>query len=159
MSISDIRYDLLVERALRGVIRSALQQVAQTGLPGEHHFYITFDTHHPDVEIPSYLRAQYKDEMTIVLQHQYFGLEIDDDKFAVTLSFNSKHERLVIPFAAINTFADPAVNFALQLQTIAMEGDDDEDAGDDSATPASGEEKKPEERGQVISLDSFRKKP
>jgi hypothetical protein len=156
MTVSEIRYDLLVEKALRGVIRSALQQVALSGLPGEHHFYITFDTHHAGVEIPSYLRAQYKDEMTIVLQHQYYGLEIDEDQFAVTLSFNSKHERLVVPFAAINTFADPAVNFALQLQTIGGDDDDGDEAEDDDT---SGEPKKEEERGQVISLDSFRKKP
>jgi len=157
MTVSEIRYDLLVEKALRGVIRSALQQVALNGLPGEHHFYITFDTNHAGVEIPSYLRAQYKDEMTIVLQHQYYGLEIEEDLFTVTLSFNSKHERLVIPFAAINTFADPAVNFALQLQTISS--DDDDDDGDEADDKTEDGEKKPEERGQVISLDSFRKKP
>ncbi|MGE3770828.1 MAG: SspB family protein [Bdellovibrionales bacterium] len=155
--MSEIRYDLLVEKALRGVIRSALQQVALNGLQGDHHFYITFDTHHEGVEIPTYLRAQYKDEMTIVLQHQYYGLEVDDDKFAVTLSFNSKHERLVVPFASINTFADPAVNFALQLQTIAMDGDDPD--GGEEASGEDGEKKDEEERGQVISLDSFRKKP
>jgi len=159
MSISEIRYDLLVEKALRGVIRSALQQVAQTGLPGEHHFYITFNTNHEGVEIPSYLRTQYKDEMTIVLQHQYFGLEIEEDYFSVTLSFNSKHERLVIPFAAIGTFADPAVNFALQLQTIPMDDEENDDDPDGTKAPKEDGEAKEEERGQVISLDSFRKKP
>jgi hypothetical protein len=152
----DIRYDLLVEKALRGVIRSALQQVALNGLPGNHHFYITFDTHVEGVEIPPYLREQYKDEMTIVLQHQYYGLEVDEDKMAVTLSFNAKHERLVVPFAAVTTFADPAVNFALQLQTMSM--DDGEDDDGDEPPPAGGPPKDDEPKGQVISLDSFRKK-
>lgn len=155
--ISEIRYDLLVERALRSVIRQALEQVAASGLPGDHHFYITFDTHNALVNIPPYLRSQYKDEMTIVLQHQFYGLEIDEEKFSVTLSFNGKHERLVVPFSAITTFADPAVNFALQLQTIGGSDDDeDEVAGiendDDDSAPD-------EPRGQVISMDSFRKKP
>lgn len=155
--MSEIRYDLLVERALRGVIRQALDQVAVNGLPGDHHFYITFDTHNPQVNIPPFLRAQYKDEMTIVLQHQFYGLETDEEKFTVTLSFNGKHERLVVPFAAITTFADPAVNFALQLQTIGGGEDDEEEEGsignDDDADAVE------EPRGQVISMDSFRKKP
>lgn len=158
--MSEIRYDLLVERALRGVIRQALNQVAATGLPGDHHFYITFDLQHAGVLVPPYLKAQYTDEMTIVLQHQFYGLEVDEDKFAVTLSFSGKHERLVVPLAAINTFADPAVNFALQLQTIG--GDDDEEeaaASDAEASDPNAKSADDEPRGQVISMDSFRKKP
>lgn len=156
--MSEIRYDLLVERALRGVIRQALEQVASTGLPGDHHFYITFDTHNPGVNIPAYLRSQYKDEMTIVLQHQFYGLEIDEEKFVVTLSFNGKHERLVVPFSAITTFADPAVNFALQLQTIGGGEDDEEEDGIDGDEDAETVTEDDEPRGQVISMDSFRKK-
>lgn len=158
--MSEIRYDLLVERALRGVIRQALQQVAAQGLPGDHHFYITFDLAYAGVTVPAYLKAQYKEEMTIVLQHQFYGLEVEEDKFTVTLSFNGKHERLVVPFAAVNTFADPAVNFALQLQTIG--GDDDDTGTDNAETAPEKSAEKPaadEPRGQVISMDSFRKKP
>src|SRR3546814_12331188 len=111
-----LRYDRMVERALRGVVREALTQAAESGLPGSHHFYLTFITGAPGVAIPEHLHQQYPEEMTIVLQHQFFGLEIRSDAFSVTLSFSNKHERLTIPFAAITTFAAPPVNFALQFQ-------------------------------------------
>ena len=110
-----LRYDLMIEAALRDVVRETLASVAQNGLPGEHHFYITFLTNFPGVEIPEYLRKQYPDEMTIVLQYQFFGLKLEDDHFSVTLSFNNVKERLVIPIEAITTFADPSVNFALAI--------------------------------------------
>src|SRR3712207_9485463 len=107
-----LRYDKMVEGALRGVIREALREAADHGLPGNHHFYLTFRTAFPGVQIPDYLRTQYPGEMTIVLQYQFYELTVDDEKFGVTLSFNNKLERLIIPFAAITTFADPDVNFA-----------------------------------------------
>jgi len=113
----ELRYDRMVESALRGVVREALTQAGETGLPGEHHFYLTFMTNHRGVAIPEYLRQKYPQEMTIVLQHQFFGLEVCEDRFSVSLSFSSKTERLVIPLAAITTFADPSVNFALQFQS------------------------------------------
>ncbi|MCW2236315.1 SspB family protein [Azospirillum canadense] len=119
MPREQLRYDRMVESALRGVVRDALRQVTDRGLPGNHHFYLTFRTAFPGVDIPEYLAAQYPNEMTIVIQYQYYGLEALDDHFEVTLSFNNVHERLVIPYAAITTFADPSVNFALQFQPAA----------------------------------------
>lgn len=175
MSEDLLRYDLMIEAALRDVVRETLAAVAQNGLPGEHHFYITFMTNFPGVEIPEHLHKQYPEEMTIVLQYQFFGLKLEDDHFSVTLSFNNVKERLKIPIEAITTFADPSVNFALQFQS--GQGDDDESGesedGDDavltSANGDGGGEKpkakgkgkdkdKDEKRGEVISLDMFRKK-
>src|ERR1700722_1627865 len=132
-----LRYDLMIESALRDVVRETLSSVAKNGLPGEHHFYITFLTHFPGVEIPDYLRKQYPEEMTIVLQYQFFGLNLSEDGFSATLSFNNVKERLHIPLEAISTFADPSVNFALQFQTGGEEIDDEEtEAGnDDEAQP------------------------
>lgn len=182
MSKDYLRYDKMVEGALRSVVREALVQVAQRGLHGDHHFYLTFRTHFPGVLIPEYLRSRYPHEMTVVLQYQYFGLEVLEEEFTVTLSFNSAQERVVIPFAAITTFADPSVNFALQFQPLgsALAADDSEDAeeggAEETATvmplerPASSEgrnheskaadSKKGEEpkRGEVVTLDAFRKK-
>src|SRR5277367_547846 len=131
-----LRYDLMIEAALRDVVRETLASVAQNGLPGEHHFYITFLTHFPGVEIPDYLKKQYPEEMTIVLQYQFFGLKLDDEAFTVMLSFNNVKERLHIPLEAITTFADPSVNFALQFQTGADDDEDeDEEAGDEKGVP------------------------
>ena len=160
MSKDQLRYDRMVEGALRGVVREALREVEAKGLPGDHHFYLTFRTHAPGVDIPEFLRAQYPGEMTIVLQYQFYGLEVAKDGFAVTLSFGGQHERLSIPFAAITTFADPSVSFALQFQPLGGEPLDDmaaegeevdaiaEDAGE--AAPGTG--------GTVVALDAFRKK-
>jgi hypothetical protein len=184
MSEDLLRYDLMIEAALRDVVRETIVTVAQSGLPGEHHFYITFLTNFPGVEIPDYLRKQYPDEMTIVLQYQFFGLKLEDDNFSVTLSFNNVKEHLVIPIESITTFADPSVNFALQFQS-GQEDDEDEavegankDDGDDTPPKTSNTDKKDgksgkgskgkkdkdkdkdkeEKRGEVISLDMFRKK-
>jgi len=152
MSTDHIRYDTLIETALREVVHQAMAKVVQTGLPGEHHFYISFRTHFAGVEIPDYLREKYPDEMTIVLQHQFFGLTVNDTGFSVMLSFNNVRERLVVPFAAITTFADPSVNFALQFQNIPSSALPDESPA--PSKPPESEEK----RGEVISLDKFRKK-
>ncbi|ALG71838.1 hypothetical protein VY88_12760 [Azospirillum thiophilum] len=165
MPKEQLRYDRMVETALRGVVRDALTEVAERGLPGNHHFYLTFRTGLPGVEIPDYLAAQYPNEMTIVLQFQYYGLDVVEDHFEVTLSFNNVHERLVVPFAAITTFADPSVNFALQFQPLAAA-----ESADVSAMPPrpatdrveeKAEESAPAEepkRGEVVALDAFRKK-
>ncbi len=175
MPREQLRYDRMVEAALRGVVRDALRQVTDRGLPGNHHFYLTFRTAFPGVDIPEYLSAQYPNEMTIVIQYQYYGLEALDDHFEVTLSFNNVHERLVIPYAAITTFADPSVNFALQFQPVAPAESAEVSAmptreapeHKDDAKPAvaklatkteagsAGEEPK---RGEVVALDAFRKK-
>lgn len=108
-------YNDMVERAMRSVVREALSRAALHGLPGNHHFYITFRTDHPDVQLPVRLKERYPDEMTIVLQHQFWGLLSDEEGFDVELSFNQRHEHLRIPFDALITFADPSVNFGLQF--------------------------------------------
>ncbi len=167
MPKEQLRYDRMVETALRGVVRDALTEVAERGLPGNHHFYLTFRTGYPGIDIPTYLTAQYPNEMTIVLQFQYYGLEVLDDHFEVTLSFNNVHERLVIPFGAITTFADPSVNFALQFQPLAPA--DSAEVAARAPRPAVVERKEepkaaevaPAEepkRGEVVTLDAFRKK-
>lgn len=154
---SALRYDKMVERALRGVVKSAVQEVMKTGLPGDHHFYITFLTDYEGVQLPDYLRERYPGEMTIVLQYQFYDLFVDDKEFKVTLSFNNVPERLVIPLDAITIFADPAVNFALQFQPMTSEHDGDDDGTgmpiDDGKADADDGK-----RGEVISLDSFRNK-
>jgi hypothetical protein len=114
-----IRYDLLTQKALRGVVRSVLADAVKKGLPGEHHFYISFDTQADDVRLSQRLRAQYPQEMTIILQHQFWDLSVDDDGFEVGLSFGGVPERLVVPFEAIKVFEDPSVQFTLQFETLA----------------------------------------
>ena len=115
MAEDQIRYDVMTQTALRGVVRSVLEQIGRTGLPGEHHLYIAFDTHGPGVSVSSRLKQQYPDEMTIVLQHQFWDLEVTHDRFEVKLSFNNVPERLVIPFSEIKAFYDPSVQFGLQF--------------------------------------------
>src|SRR5690349_17095030 len=112
------QYDKMVEAALRGVVRDALQRAAQEGLKSGHHFYIGFATRMPGVVIPEQLRDRYPDEMTIVLQHQFWDLDVTDEGFAVTLSFQKQLERLVIPFAAVRSFADPSVEFRLEFTVV-----------------------------------------
>src|SRR5205085_12413988 len=108
-------YDALVDDALRSVVRRVLTQVADKGLPGSHHFYISFRSTDPGVRLPDYLRAKYPEEMTIVLQHQYWDLIIGPDYFEVTVSFNKQQERIKVPFAALSAFVDPSVRFGLQF--------------------------------------------
>jgi hypothetical protein len=162
MSEDLLRYDLMIEAALRDVVRETVEAVARDGLPGDHHFYITFLTKFPGVKVPDYLRKQYPDEMTIVLQYQFFGLKLEDDSIQVALSFNNIKENLVVPIDAITTFADPSVNFALQFQNA---GDTSEEIEANDKPDGSKEEKNldkekeiEEKRGEIISLDKFRKK-
>jgi uncharacterized protein len=117
MGEDGLRYDAMVESALRGVVRRALSYAAERGLPGDHHFYVSFHTNHPGVDIPAQLRARYPNEMTIVLQHQFWGLDVGEEAFGVTLSFSDVPERLTIPFSAISAFADPSVRFGLQFDS------------------------------------------
>jgi uncharacterized protein len=149
-----LRYDKMVEAALRGVVREALARAAAKGLPGAHHFYITFRTGFPGASLPDYLAQQYPEEMTVVLEHQFWDLDVAEDRFSVTLSFQSRPERLVIPFEAITAFADPAVKFGLQFQGAAG----DVDPGTGAPAPAAEEAKEPEKPGEVVALDAFRKK-
>jgi uncharacterized protein len=160
-------YDDWAEEAMRHVVVRALRHAAEHGLPGEHHFYLTFRTDHPAVVIPPRLRAQYPQEMTIVLQHQYWDLEIGEDRFAVTLSFQKQLERLIVPFAAVRSFADPSVNFALEFADPEAKPAASDNvpmplaappapAGEPPAAPAEKPAAKP--TGEVVALDSFRKR-
>lgn len=163
-----LRYDKMVESALRGVVRQAVSEVQKDGLPGDHHFYITFLTDFPGVAIPGYLRERYPGEMTIVLQYQFTDLSVDNEKIKVSLSFNNVSENLVIPLAAVTIFADPSVNFALQFQPLGEMLDSGEDAPepDDDGSAPKGKGKKSSstpktessKTGEVVSLDQFRKK-
>jgi len=129
-----IRYDLLTQNALRGVVRNVLTDAAKKGLPGDHHFYITFNTQADGVRLSQRLRAQYPEEMTIILQHQFWDLTVTDEAFDVGLSFGGVPERLMVPFAAINGFFDPSVQFGLQFEQVGE--------GQDNASPVAGAEAK-----------------
>src|ERR1700752_1555270 len=118
MSVDHIRYDLLTQEALRSVLRRVLQDAAKAGLPGDHHFYISFNTEAPGVRISKRVRGQYPDEMTIVLQHQFRDLSVNEQAFEVGLSFSGVSEHLVVPFDAIKRFFDPSVQFGLQFETV-----------------------------------------
>ena len=118
-----IRYDLLTQQALRGVVHSVLTDTAKKGLPGDHHFYISFDTHAEGVRMSDRLRAQYPDEMTIILQHQFWDLKVGEEEFEVGLSFGGVPEKLTVPFEAINGFFDPSVQFGLQFEEV-IEGEE-----------------------------------
>jgi hypothetical protein len=118
MATDHIRYDVLAQAALRGVVRTVLGDVAKKGLPGEHHFKITFNTTAPGVRLSDRMRAQYPEAMTIVLQHQFWDLHVDDNAFEVGLSFGGVPERLAVPFEAVTAFYDPAVQFGFQFETL-----------------------------------------
>ena len=181
-----IRYDLLTQQALRGVVRNVLTDTAKKGLPGDHHFYISFDTKADGVRMSDRLRAQYPDEMTIILQHQFWDLKVSEDTFEVGLSFGGVPEHLTVPFDAINGFFDPSVQFGLQFEEVA-EGEGRSvpanvqepvtkkkrppshppaapapDAAARATTPASTPKRekpeKPAGGGEVVRLDRFRKK-
>jgi hypothetical protein len=132
MPADPIRYDVLVQEALRGMVRDVLADTIKKGLPGDHHFFITFDTMADGVQMSERLRAQYPEEMTVVLQHQFWDLKVTDKAFEVGLSFGGIAERLHIPLAAIKAFADPSVQFTLQFE--ALTGTEDEP--EDEAAPA-----------------------
>jgi uncharacterized protein len=122
MAVDHIRYDLLAQEALRGVLRTVLSDAAKKGLPGDHHFFVTFDTCADGVKLSQRMRAQYPKEMTVVLQHQFWDLAVSEDSFEVGLSFGGVPERLSVPFAAVKQFFDPSVEFGLQFEQI-VEGD------------------------------------
>jgi uncharacterized protein len=150
-----LRYDKMVESALRGVVREALARTAASGLPGAHHFYITFRTRFSGLAIPDYLSQQYPDEMTVVLEHQFWDLEVSEQCFSVTLSFQNRPERLTIPFDAITAFADPAVKFGLQFQPMPCENID---IPAPTPAPAAKAAEKVDKAADVVALDAFRKK-
>jgi hypothetical protein len=144
-----IDYGNLMHRAMRGLIQTVLEGVARDGLPGAHHFFITFDTRAEGVAIADWLRARYPEEMTIVLQHWFEGLTVTDEGFSVTLNFGNRPEPLVIPFDAVRTFVDPSVEFGLRFETSDSESDEDDE--DDDTPP------EPPREAEIVSLDKFRK--
>jgi hypothetical protein len=155
MAVSTLSYERMVEDALRGVLRQALRITESQGLPGSHHFYITFETTHPGVRMPESLRALHPNEMTIVLQHQFWDLKVNDEGFEITLSFSGQSQRLKIPFAAVTAFADPHAKFGLQFHVEFEEktgSDEDAEAlareekiSSLGATPLNAKEAKPKE--------------
>ena len=147
-----IDYGNLMHRAMRGLIQSVLTDVAEHGLPGAHHFFITFDTTHPDVQIADWLKERYPTEMTVVIQHWFENLVVTDEGFSVTLNFGNNPEPMVIPFDALRTFVDPSVEFGLRFET--QEQDDDEDEDEEDIEVAEEPER---QAAEVVSLDQFRK--
>ena len=149
-------YPKMVETALRGVMREALARTAREGLPGDHHFYVTFRTRASGVVVPKYLLAKYPDDMTIALQHQFRALEVGDDAFSVSLSFSNRMERLTIPFAAVTTFADPSINFGLQFEAPPAEPAESAAVPAQIAPPQEPEPERP--AAEIVTLDKFRKR-
>ncbi|MBA4117454.1 MAG: hypothetical protein C0514_00965 [Candidatus Puniceispirillum sp.] len=149
----ELDYDRMVQKALMQVVRESLVQTAEKGLMGSHHFYITFQTNRPDVVMPASLREKYPEEMTIVLQHQFWDLKVTANNFSVTLSFDDKHEVLTIPFGAVINFLDPSVKFGLQFEPVAPAP-----ASDNGGTAPKGEGKGKKTPSKVVALDTFRKK-
>jgi uncharacterized protein len=167
MATDHIRYDVLARDALRGVLRRVLTDAAEHGLPGDHHFFITFVSTADGVKLSPRLLAQYPEEMTVILQHQFWDLVVTEDRFEVGLSLGGIPERLVVPFSAIKSFFDPSVQFGLQFETsdAAIPADETET----TASPATSvlpvptneetaEPEKPSEGAEVVRLDRFRKK-
>jgi len=184
MALDHIRYDILTQNALRGVMRTVLADVAKNGLPGEHHFNITFNTMAPGVRLSERLRAQYPEAMTIILQYQFWDLTVGDDVFEVGLSFGGIPERLAVPFEAVTAFYDPAVQFGFQFETVESQAASEVSTAPSTADKAAGAQNRPpaEQKkadalpvpatptptgvgtgrdgngGEVVRLDRFRKK-
>jgi hypothetical protein len=171
MATDHIRYDVLARDALRGVLRRVLIDAAEHGLPGEHHFYITFQSTADGVKLSPRLMAQYPEEMTVILQHQFWDLIVTEDRFEVGLSFGGVPERLVVPFSSIKSFLDPSVQFGLQFETAETAADTTpvnvpaapapSALTTSAATPETTDDEppaKPSEGAEVVRLDRFRKK-
>lgn len=166
-----IDYPAMIDNAMRSVVRSAMQQVAEHGLPGDHHFFVSFRTTHPAVNISPAIKQRYPEEMTVVIQHQYWDLKITEDSFSLMLSFNNIPEKLHVPFAALTAFADPSIKFGLQFHSYDFEEDEDEalhcpatgKTGREMPPQASFDEDPPTETKtvandtKVISIDAWRK--
>lgn len=151
-------YGSLMHRAMRGLIYNVLEQVRDHGLPGNHHFFITFDTTHPDVQIASWLIDRYPTEMTIVIQHWFDNLVITEEGFSITLNFGDQPEPIKIPFDAIHTFVDPSVEFGLRFENQdADDFDDDEDEHQDADPSDETLDDEPRQAAEVVSLDQFRR--
>lgn len=154
---SNIDYASLMDHAMRGLIKETLNVVAENGLPGDHHFYIAFDTNHPEVAVASHLLAQHPNEMTIVIQHWFDHLDIGEEGFSITLNFGNTPEPLYIPYDSILSFMDPSVNFGLRFS---IENGDKSKGGKPKSKFKSGNDDDAEtpKNAEVVDLDSFRKK-
>lgn len=172
-----IDYGNLMHNAMRGLIRQVLDNVRKDGLPGDHHFFITFDTMHPDVELADWLSDRYPEEMTVVIQHWFDNLTVNEDSFSITLNFGDSPEPLFIPYDAIRTFVDPSVEFGLRFETQDIDEDEQDETEDDlivtesdsdvsafSAAPQkasdikkSDDDDSPVKEAEIVSLDQFRK--
>lgn len=155
----EIDYGGMMHRAMQGLIVDVLREVARDGLPGEHHFFITFDTRDDKVEIADWLRERYPDEMTIVIQHWFDNLEITDEGFYITLNFGNAPEPLYIPFDSLRTFVDPSVEFGLRFETQSDDDEDEDEDGDEDGDDidVTEAEEGPRPSGEVVSLDKWRK--
>jgi len=150
-----IDYGNLMHRAMRSLIQEVLRDVAKRGLPGAHHFFITFDTRHEDAKLADWLRERYPEEMTVVMQHWFDNLDVGDDGFAITLNFGDAPEPLYVPYDAIKTFVDPSVEFGLRFETHEDDDDDNDDDTSDDTSP--DDDEPPHKDADIVSLDSFRR--
>jgi hypothetical protein len=155
-------YPQLIDQAMRDVVRETLKRVSSSGLPGDHHFYISYSTTHPGVRMSEQLRARYPKEITIVMQHQFWDFHVEDQRFHVTLSFGGIPEKLTVPFSALINFADPSVKFGLQFQQAVVfdsENSNSPQLALEELTPITLESENDEpDAEKVISLEAFRKK-
>ena len=161
MSEDHINYPALIDAAMRSVVREVIALAADEGLPGEHHFFISFRTDYPGVKMSGALREKYPREMTIVLQHQFWDLQVYDEYFTITLSFHNTPEKLAVPFAALTAFADPSIKFGLQFHGVDAEEEEDgqEEINYENMLQASNTEtgnKGPAPSAEIITLDTFR---
>lgn len=157
---SGFNYGRLMQRALRGLMAEVLGTVAKRGLPGAHHFFISFNTAHPGVDMPEWLRQQYPEELSIILQHEFSDLAVANDRFSVALSFGNRLATLVVPFDAVTTFADPSENFGLKFDASDADHSEDDAPAAASPPPPNREPRDPERTtgSEVVSLSDFRKK-
>lgn len=154
MDSERLDYPRMIQDAVKGVVRQAMRTVEEEGFPGDHHFFITFRTSHPEVAMPESLHERFPEEMRIILQHQFWDLEVAEDGFAVTLSFNGQRAALAVPFDAVTSFFDPAANFALHFEVPDEEGENDEEPLAD----ASASEGASGTVADVVSFEAFRKR-
>lgn len=160
MTRQGIDYGGMMHRAMQGLIADVLESIATEGLPGEHHFFITFDTRIEGVEMADWLRDRYPEEMTIVIQHWFDNLTVDEDGFAITLNFGNSPEPLRIPFDALRTFVDPSVEFGLRFETQDHDEDEDEELDEGLLAEVEGDDSpddSPNGGGEVVQLDRWRK--
>jgi hypothetical protein len=152
MDPDKIDYPAILQDALRDAVRRVLEQVAEHGLPGDHHLYVGFRTSFPGVEAPRFLRDQYPEEVTIILQHQFWGLEVEPDSFSVLLAFGGSRQRVTVPFAALTAFADPSADFGLRFDAASAEAESEEPEPEEPSEPG------PERSGEVIRFDPKRRR-